>query len=178
MCKIDDSLFVCIDIQEKLLPLISNKDEVVKNSNILLGGAEILGAKILISEQYTRGLGVTHSEIKAPTNAKVLEKTSFGVFGNSEMKKFIKKTSCKHLVLFGIETHVCVLQTVLQAVKLGYKCIVAGDAVGSRNEKNYLLALDFFRSLKVAVLPTESVLFNLLQDKQHEKFKEISSLVK
>ena len=81
-----NTLFVCIDMQERLLPLMAHKDEVIKNANLLLQTAEILGAQSLVSEQYPKGLGKTHELIQVPKGAKVLEKTSFGIFGDMAMR--------------------------------------------------------------------------------------------
>lgn len=179
-----NTLFVCIDIQEKLLPLMAHKDEVIKNANLLLQVAEILGAQSLVSEQYPKGLGKTCEQIKIPQNAKVLEKTSFGIFGDRAMSEFIANSGCKTLVIFGIEAHICVLQSVMQAVNLGYECVLAADALSSRNATHQIYALDFFRSLQngasksISVLPSESVVFALLKDSKHANFKEISALIK
>ena len=179
-----NTLFVCIDIQEKLLPLMAHKDEVVKNANLLLQVAEILGAQSLVSEQYPKGLGKTCEQIKIPQNAKVLEKTSFGIFGDKDMREFIANSGCKTLIIFGIEAHICVLQSVMQAVDLGYECVLVADALSSRNATHEIYALDFFRSLQngssksISVLPSESVVFALLKDSKHTNFKEISALIK
>ena len=189
MLDAKNTLFVCIDLQDRLLPLMAHRDEVVKNANALLRAAEILGIQSLISEQYPRGLGATHADIKLPRGAKVLEKTSFGLFGDSTAREFIAQSERKCLVFFGIEAHICVLQSVVQAVNLGYECVVVGDCVSSRSAKSCEMGLDFLRLLSmntalngvegaVSILPTESVLFGLLKDSKHEKFKEISSLVK
>lgn len=179
-----NTLFVCIDIQEKLLPLMAHKDEVIKNANLLLQTAEILGAQSLVSEQYPKGLGKTCEQIKIPQNAKVLEKTSFGIFGDRAMREFIANSGCKTLVIFGIEAHICVLQSVIDALALGYECVLAADALSSRNATHQIYALDFFSSLQngasksISVLPAESIVFRLLGDSKHANFKEISALIK
>ena len=179
-----NTLFVCIDIQERLLPLMAHKDEVIKNANLLLQVAEILGAQSLVSEQYTKGLGKTCEQIKIPQNAKVLEKTSFGIFNDEGIKEFIKQSGCKTLVIFGIEAHICVLQSIVDALALGYECVLAADGVSSRNATHQIYSLDFFRSLQngssksISVLPSESIVFALLKDSKHANFKEISALIK
>ena len=173
-----NTLFVCIDLQEKLLPTMAHKDELVQNANLLLNAAQILGAPTLISEQYPKGLGKTHELIQAPQGAKVLEKTSFGLFNDECIKEFIGGSGCKTLVLFGIESHICVLQSVIDALNLGYECIIAGDALSSRSAMHHKFALDFFAQNGASVLPSESIIFRLLGDSKHEKFKEISALIK
>ena len=85
-------------------------------------------------------------------------------------------------MFFGIEAHICVLQTIMQAVNLGYECVVVGDCISSRSGKSYEMALNFFHSLSatetLSVLPAESVVFGLLKNSKHTKFKEISALIK
>ena len=173
-----NTLFVCIDLQEKLLPLMAHKDELAQNANLLLNAAQILGAPTLISEQYPKGLGKTHELIQTPQNAKVLEKTSFGLFNDERIKEFIGGSGCKTLVIFGIESHICVLQSIIDALNLGYECVVAGDGVSSRSATHHKFALDFFAQNGASVLPSESIIFRLLGDSKHEKFKEISALIK
>lgn len=174
----NSTLFICIDLQEKLLPLMAHKDELVKNANILLNAAYILNIQTLISEQYPKGLGKTHAEIIIPQNAVVLEKTSFGIFDDETMKAHIAKSGCKKLVFFGVESHICVLSSLNEARNLGYECILAADATSARNLTHHQLALDESRQIGVKVLPSQSVLFSLLKSSTHPKFKEISALIK
>lgn len=181
MTSLDDAkntLFICIDLQEKLLPLMASKDEVVKNANILLDAAHILGIKTLISEQYPKGLGKTHSDIKILQNAVVLEKTSFGIFNDEKIKEFIAQSGCKSLVFFGIESHICVLSSLLDGINLGYECILAADASSSRKFDNHKFALEFLAQIGVKILPSESILFRILGSSTHPNFKAISALVK
>lgn len=172
------TLFVCIDLQDKLLPLMDHKDEVVKHANLLLNAAQILGAQMLITEQYPKGLGKTHADIKVPQGVKMLEKTSFGIFNDEYIKEYMIKSGCKTLVIFGIESHICVLQSVIDALNLGFECIVASDGTSSRNETHHKFALEFFAQKGASVLPSESIVFRLLGDSQHPNFKAISALVK
>lgn len=174
----NSTLFICIDLQEKLLPLMAHKDELVKNANILLNAACILNIQTLISEQYPKGLGKTDANISVPQNAVVLEKTSFGIFDDETMKARIAKSGCKKLVFFGVESHICVLSSVNEALNLGYECILAADATSARNPTHHALALDALRQNGVKVLPSQSVLFSLLKSATHPKFKEISALIK
>lgn len=173
-----NTLFICIDLQEKLLPLMACKDEVVKNANILLKVADILGVKTLISEQYPKGLGKTHSDINIAQNALVLEKTSFGIFNDEKIKEFIFQSGCKSLVFFGIESHICVLSSLIDGINLGFECILAADASSSRNLRNHQLTLEFLAQIGVMILPSESILFRILGSSTHPNFKAISALVK
>ena len=176
--KAKKMLFVCVDIQERLLELMAHKESVVKNANILLQATQILQAPLLVTEQYPKGLGKTHSAIKIPANTPILEKTSFGIFGDEDIKNHIAKSKCKILVFFGIESHICMLQSIVEARNLGYECYFVADASSSRDTLNHNLALEFFRTIGVNVLPTEAILFRMLGDSKHEHFKAISNLVK
>lgn len=171
-------LFVCIDIQDKLIGHIAHKERVIKNANILLESAALLHIPTLITEQYPKGLGKTCQEIKIAGHTHILEKTHFGIFADEQIANFIAQSKAKTLVFFGIESHICVLQSIIEAQNLGYECLLAADACSSRDSHNHQLALDFFRQQNVVALPTESLLFRILGDAKHPCFKAISSLVK
>ncbi|MDE7235881.1 isochorismatase family protein [Helicobacter japonicus] len=176
--KTKRTLFVCIDVQEKLVEKMAHKDKVIKNTNILLHSAKELHIPMLITEQYPKGLGKTHSAISIPQGVHTLEKTGFGIFGDEKIASFIAQSKAKTLVLFGIESHICVLQSIIEARNLGYECILAADACSSRDEQNHQLALNFFNTQGVVILPTESILFRILGDAKHSSFKTISALIK
>ncbi|WP_238700317.1 isochorismatase family protein [Helicobacter jaachi] len=171
-------LFICLDMQERLLPAMARHDEILKNTRILLESAHILDIPTLITEQYPKGLGRTIETLKIPQNTHILAKTSFGIFDDADIKAHIGQSKRKTLVFFGIESHICVLQSIMQAQNLGYKCLLAADATSSRKESAYHLALEFLRFQGVGVLPTESILFSILGDSAHTSFKTISALVK
>lgn len=187
-----DTLFVCIDIQERLLPLMARKDAVVRNTNKLLRGAQILGTKTLITEQYPKGLGATDSSIiftpiesfdaldsQSPKPQCVLkEKSTFSIFGDEPITAFIAQSGCKNLVIFGIESHVCILQSVLHALTLNFNVWVAQDALSSRDDANHLNAISLMAAQGARVTNTESVLFGSMLDSKDPHFKAISALVK
>lgn len=187
-----DTLFVCIDIQERLLPVMARKDEVVRNANRLLQGAQVLGAKILITEQYPKGLGATDSHIiftcvesfnvldsQAPKPQCVLkEKSTFSIFGDEHITALIAQSGCKNLVIFGIESHVCILQSVLHALTLNFNVWVVQDALSSRDDANHFNALSLMATQGAKVTNTESVLFGSMLDSKDPHFKAISALVK
>lgn len=187
-----DSLFVCIDIQERLLPVMARKSEVVKNTNTLLQGAQILGSKILVTEQYPKGLGATDSSIvftriesfdsrdmQSQTPQCVLkEKSTFSIFGDEAITSCIAQTACKNLVIFGIESHVCILQSVLHARMLNFNVWVVQDALSSRSDANHHNAISLMAAQGAKITNTESVLFGSMLDSKDPHFKAISALVK
>lgn len=190
--NVQDSLFLCIDIQEKLIPVMIYKQEVLKNANILLKAGQELGIKMLITEQYPKGLGKSCEELlfenianfnkfdtqKNIPQCVVFEKTSFSLFADSQIAACIDEQKCKNLFIFGVETHICVLQSVLHALELGYNVYLIEDALSSRTAKNHQNALEFMRFKGANVLNVESVLFAFIKDAKNLHFKTISALIK
>ncbi len=186
------SLFVCIDIQEKLLNAMAHKQELLKNANILLQGAQSLQSRILITEQYPKGLGKTDSALSfqeiqdfTQVNAhssipqcKVMEKISFSIFGDTHIRQLIQSLQIKSLIFFGIESHICVLQSAIYALKAGFDVWVIEDALSSRSEQNHINAVRLLSSLGAKISNTESILFGAMLDSKHKSFKTISALVK
>ncbi len=174
----NNSVVMVIDIQEKLLPVIENKEEVLSNTKLLLKASKVLGIKTIITEQYPKGLGNTVAEINT-NDSKVIEKTSFSVCVDHKKKidKLIKKGKTKFIIA-GIETHVCVFQTVRDLLAKGVEVYLLSDAVGSRKSINSIQAIGTLRKMGATVVPTETVLFDILKTSNHKKFKDISRLIK
>ena len=172
------SVFILIDIQEKFIPVIKNTDKLISNANILLEASEILKIPLIVTEQYPKGLGRTSNKISLPSNHYVIEKTEFSCFGNEEFVKKIKKLAVDSIVLFGVEAHVCILQTALDALKNNLDVHVVADAISSRTEENKQIAVERMRQSGVFIVSTEMLLFQLLGKAGGEEFKSISKLVK
>jgi nicotinamidase-related amidase len=175
-----ESLLLIIDVQERLWPFISNADQVRDRCQVMMKGAEALEVPVLISEQYPKGLGPTLPAIRdcQPLEAPVFEKTAFGCLGDDPLAEYLESAGRRQLVVCGIETHVCVLQTVLEAVARGYRCAVVADAVGSREAGNRQLALDRMRQEGASIVSSEIILFEWMKNAKHPAFKTISALVK
>jgi len=163
--------FVLIDLQEKFKPVIRGFDEVVSNCSVLVESAKILNIPLIVTEQYSKGLGKTVIE----TSVKPIEKMEFSCYKNSEFREKVKDFD--RLVLFGIEAHVCVMQTALDLVK-DKKVIVVADAIGSRKKVDYKLAIKRYREKGVDIVSTEMILFELLEKAGTEKFKKVQKLIK
>ena len=179
MINLDNAALLIIDVQAKLVPLIREHLKLVKKINLLLNIFSKLELPILLSEQYPIGLGKTVSEINA-NSAKILknEKTTFSCWKNLDFKKNLSKISKKQLILCGIETHICVLQTCLDLINNSFEVFVAEDAVNSRNEKSHLLGIERMRSSGINIVSVEMVLFELLGNSKHKDFKELSKLIR
>ena len=172
----DDALVLIIDIQEKLLNAVFNKDIVAKKSDIIAQTASILNLPVFVTEQYPQGLGDTVGNLKM--NAECFIKTAFNAVSDENLLEEIKKTGRKQIIVFGIETHICVHQTVSDLIKKCYEVTVISDACGSRSELEYKYGLENMKQNGAKIKTTEMVLFELLKTAKHHNFKEIQALVK
>ncbi len=172
-----NAIFVMIDIQEKFVPVISDIDSIIKNSTILNKSAEILDIPQVVTEQYPKGLGKTINSIYLSPKAKIFEKGGFSIF-NEEIKNHLKSLNKQILVLYGIEAHICLTQTALDALKNSYNVYFVADAVSSRNSFSKEIAFRRLEQAGVKLVTTEMLLFEILESSKHPNFKEISKLVK
>lgn len=171
----EDSLILIIDVQEKLVNML--EDPSVREHAIKISkAAEILSIPVVITEQYPKGLGSTIEEIKnSLSNAEYIEKTNFSALKDEEIKQFL---SLKQVIIFGIETHICVLQTAMDLLNEGYEVFVVQNACGSRDEANKQAALRRLIHAGAQIVTTEMVLFELLESSKHPNFKEVQALIK
>ena len=174
----EDVVFAFIDIQDKLLKAMYNRDEIVKNSTILAKVANIIGAEAIYTVQYPKGLGYTNDEVKAPLKDKEeFGKVTFNSYGDEEIKKEFDRLGKKQVVLCGMETHICVFQTVRSLLEAGFEVFVVEDALGSRTEKNYKNGLELLREMGAVVTNTETVLFDLAGIAGTDEFKILQKLI-
>ena len=176
----DTSLLLIIDIQEKLLNTQFDKDKLVKNVLNLVSAAKFLNIPIILSEQYPKGLGSTIESIKEnlPENAKFFEKTSFNCCQEDGFANLIQGFNRKQILICGMESDVCVHQTVYDLVSLGYEVHLVQDAISSRKEYEYKTGLQRIISYGASPSCTEMVLFELLKSAKHPEFKAIQALIK
>ncbi len=170
-----------VDIQEKLLPAIANKETLVKNAQLLIRLAGLLKLPTLVSTQYARGLGGTVPEIASLLpDSTVLDKTEFGCFNNEGICSAVKKLPGNRttVLLCGMETHICVMQTALGAMNAGYIVHVASDAVGSRSEWNYHIGLNRMQDAGAVISSTEMMMYELLRSSSSPTFKELLPYLK
>ncbi|MFH0911882.1 MAG: hydrolase [Planctomycetota bacterium] len=180
------AVLVVVDIQERLLPVISDGQEVAANTVRLIRGAKELGVPIVLTEQYPKGLGPTVPKVReaveearaASRKVAYVAKTAFGCTGDEAFVRALKELGRKQVVLCGIEAHICVLQTALGLIAEGYETFVAADAVGSRKMSHCILALKRLMQAGATLAVTESVLYEMLRDSGHPAFKAICRLVK
>lgn len=174
----DKNIFFMCDIQERFRPAIHNFDAVVENARRLATASNVLKRPLIVTEQYPKGLGKTISDIPIDEAVGIFEKTKFSMI-IPEVDKYIEgEPDLKQAIVFGVETHVCVQQTVLDLLKRGFEVFLVADATSSRSETDRGLALQRLRDAGAIVSTTESILFQLIADKDHDHFKVIQSLVK
>jgi len=177
---IENAQLILVDLQQKLIPAMADPDAVVSRAALLLKGAGELGMEIIVSEQYPKGLGTTVPEIATwlPDSAKRLEKSAFSLFEEPAFPPLLAQKPKEVLIFAGVETHVCVLQSVWDAIARGYEVIVVEDAVGSRKAGDRESGLAACRQAGAAILSAEALLFMLLRTSRHPAFKAVSQLVK
>lgn len=178
--NIEDSLVLVIDIQEKLLNAVFNKTSLEKRAEIIAGTAKILGIPTIVTEQYPKGLGNTVEGLKnaLSENAQTFEKKSFSALENEEVLTAIKASGKKQIIIFGIETHICVSQTTNALIQEGFDVSVIRDACGSRSELEYSAGLNRMKENGAHILTTEIALFEWLKSAKHPNFKEVQALIK
>jgi nicotinamidase-related amidase len=176
------SALVVVDVQEKLVAAIppAASGRMIRHCAILLEAADALGVPVFVTRQYPQGLGDTAAALRAkmPATAGQFDKTCFSSCGAQGFVDAIAATGRRSIVVAGIEAHVCVLQTAFELKALGYDVFVPTDATASRADDNRLNAMDRLRRHGVEITNTESALFEWLRDAAHERFRQLSKLIR
>lgn len=178
--NIDDSVLAVVDVQEAFRRAIPDFGEVVSRIAIAIRGFQVLGRPIVVTEQYPKGLGRTAEELlfALPDDAVVIEKSTFSSYGEPAFVKALEKFEAKHVVLCGIEAHVCVNQTAHDLLSAGYQVHLLSDCVTSRYEHDREAGIRKILSSGGISSSMEMALFEMMRDSRHEKFKEIQALIK
>jgi len=173
----ENTALIVIDIQEKFLPVIKNIDLVIENTIKLIKSFQLMNIPVIVTEQYPKGLGRTVHEIKKELkDYKPIEKICFSCFDNKEFHNNIKNK--KNLVICGIESHVCVTQTLIDAISKGFTVHLVIDAISSRKRLDYKTAVKRAKQEGALITSTEMIIFQLLKMAGTEEFKEIAKIIK
>src|SRR5579864_2912307 len=167
---------VVVDIQTKLLPSIFQKEQLLRNAQLLIRAAEILRIPSLISTQYSKGLGATVPEIASLLpQTEPIDKVMFSCFGSDVFCTLLRRLPGNRntLLLCGMESHICVAQTALAALREGYLVHVATDAVSSRTEWNWKIGLERIRAAGAVLSSTEMMIYELMRCSGSAAFKEL-----
>lgn len=175
----DDTILLVVDVQERLVKAL-DKDIVVKKASILAQAAKILGIPVMVTEQYPNGLGHTVPQVSQhlPQDTPMFEKTAFSAFRAEGFANALKATGRKQLVVCGIETHVCVHQSVADLLENGFEVYVAKDACASRAKYEFKQGIERMQANGAKISCVEIILFEWLQDAKTPNFKEIQALIK
>jgi nicotinamidase-related amidase len=175
----EEAAAVVVDIQERLLPHIHEGDLMLSNCLKLIEGLNILSVPLIVTQQYSRGLGPTvQAIVQMFPEFRYIEKISFSCFGEPAFEKEITRLGKKDIILFGIEAHVCVLQSCLDLLEAGKRPVVVEDCVSSRKPKDKDIAIERMRQEGARITTMESLLFELTCVAGNDTFKRISGIVK
>ena len=178
----NDTLLIVIDVQEKLMRVIDNAAEVERNIERLVHGFHLLDVPSLLTEQYVRGLGPSTPAIRTAFEESggytPIEKSCFSSYGSGEFVTELRNLRRKHVVVAGVEAHVCVYQTVSDLLANGYDVTIVADAISSRTQENRETARRRMTDDGAHLSSTEMVLFELAVTSGTDEFRAISRLVK
>ena len=170
---------VLIDVQGKLAETMQNSNELFKNIEILIKGAQLLDIPIIWTEQLPEKLGSTTERISTLlANQKPIVKSEFSCVKNIEFSDLLEQKEYNHFLLCGIETHVCVYQTAKDLIELEHDVELIIDAVSSRTELNMNIGIDKIISLGGKVTSVEMLLFEKQEIAIGEKFRELIKIIK
>lgn len=173
--ELGQSAAIAVDYQERLMPAMSGRERLTDRSGILLAGLKVLGVPTCITQQYTKGLGMTVTEItEAIGSDEYLEKIRFSAY--EAVADFIKGK--KFIIICGIEAHICVLQTIIDLKAKGFQPVLVTDCISSRSESDKEAALIRARDEGAILTTSESLLFELLEEAGTDTSKKIQRLVK
>ena len=166
-----------IDVQGKIIRTIFNKDLIIKNIKKLIDAYQILEENIFLSEQNPFKLGATIPELLPKAGFRKIEKMEFSLANIKEFLKELKNKKITNLIVCGIETHICIQQTVLDCLQKGFEVILISDAMGSRNRGDHEIALQRMTQSGGILTTTESMIFELCKTADRKEFKEIRNII-
>ena len=179
--KKNEAVLVVVDIQERLIPAMREGEKVISQSAKIIRGFRALDIPIIVTQQYTKGLGETVEAVRDAFDGdfSYIEKSAFSVMGEPSFKETLSKSYRKTVVLLGVEAHVCVLQSALDMIADGYKVFLVTDAISSRKEMDEVPGVRRIEYSGAVPTTVESALFELLDnDSKSDTFKTISKLIK
>ena len=177
----DNTLLLVVDYQKKLFPLVFNFEELRKKAELMIRFARLVDLPLLLTEHYPDGLGRTVKGLRLLLEEsgayRPLTKRSFDCFGNETIRQALRSSGKKNIIICGIETHICVLQTLLSALGEGFTTYLLIDAVGSRDRQDHDFALMQAESAGSVLTTVETVMYQMVKGADHPKFKEFIRLV-
>jgi nicotinamidase-related amidase len=179
LIKPEESCLLLIDMQDRLVPAMQAPARTIKNAGILLQAAKRLNVPSLVTEQYSKGLGTTVSDLAEQAGGiPVLEKMHFSCMKDQDFADTFRKLGRNQAVIAGMEAHICVLQTAVNLMEEGYQVFVVTDATSSRTAESEKACLDRLGAAGAGIVTTEMVVFEWLGKAGTEEFRELIALVK
>jgi nicotinamidase-related amidase len=174
-----NTALVIVDIQEKLLPYVIDKEKVVENVQMLIKFADIMSIPIILTEHYPKGLGTTVPEIaNVLKDYAPLEKVIFSCCGAKGFTSRLKELGVSRIMIAGIESHICVEQTTLDVMHAGFEVHVIADAISSRTKENKKIGIKKMRQFGAVISSTEMAMYEIMERADTKEFKEVLKLVK
>ncbi len=175
----EDTMALVVDFQEKLMPVMAYKNELEVRTNILLKGLKALEVPMIVTQQYTRGIGMTiPSVVESVGTDEYFDKVTFSCYEDEKIMKAVDDLGCKNVLVCGIESHICVLQTCIDLKASGYNPILVTDCIGSRKLSDKEMALVRAQQEGITLTTSEAILFELTRKAGSDVFKTISKLIK
>ncbi len=175
-----NTLLLVLDVQEKLMPAIDDAETVLGNIDRMIRGCRILGVPVLVTEQYVKGLGRTVEPVRAALehDYRPIAKNCFSAHGSVDFEEALHVSRRRQILVTGVETHICVYQTVSDLLRDRYEVTLIADALSSRTLRNKKIALKRMQSDGAKLSSTEMALFELMTVAATDEFREIAKLVK
>ncbi len=176
----EETMALVVDFQERLLPVIDQSEELLRRSGILVKGLKALGIPMVVSQQYTKGIGMTVPAIAEAVGEDFayLDKLAFSCAEDEQLLAKLREIGRKNIILCGIEAHICVLQTAIDLLAMGYQVILVEDCIGSRKENDKAVAIRRAEAEGAVLTTYEAILFELTRVAKTDLFKTISGLIK
>lgn len=179
MIRRDDAVFVAVDFQTKLMPAMEDADTLEKTVLKLAQGIRVLGIPVLVTQQYTKGLGPTIDSLtQVLGDFEPVEKITFSAMAEERFVQALEQTQKKSVILAGIEAHICVEQTALELIEEGYSVYVIQDCIASRKESDNLCSQQRMAAAGAVITTYEAILYELLRGAKADGFKAVSAIVK
>jgi nicotinamidase-related amidase len=178
--ELSQSALLIIDMQEAFRDNIDDFEKYARRIAVAVKGARLLDVPIFVTEQYPKGLGHTAEEIKEalPLRVEIIEKTAFSSCGAQAFVSQLENIQAKHVLVAGIEAHICVNQTVHDLLSMNLKVHLLTDCITSRNKIDRKTGLSKMQQSGAIPSTVEMALFELMRDAKHDQFKAIQGLIK
>lgn len=175
----EETIFIAVDYQERLMPAIHNNEKILKKTEFLLQGLKELEIPMIMTTQYQKGLGPNAPAVRELIgDDNCFDKTTFSLYQDNAIRDYLDKSGKRFVILAGTETHICILQSLVDLADAGFIPVLVEDCSGSRFPEDEALGLKRIEQEGILTAGAESLLYELMVSAKHPHFKAISNLVK